>query len=53
MAENARIISIAFREPPQSMFPDGSGVGQYGPDLTFDLDDLPPRLSSMASAPGR
>ncbi len=40
MAEGARIISIAFREPPQSMFPSGSGVGQYGPDhLTFDLDD--------------
>ncbi|MFN8113263.1 MAG: glucose-6-phosphate dehydrogenase [Solirubrobacterales bacterium] len=40
MAEGARIISIAFREPPQSMFPVDSGVGQYGPDhLTFDLDD--------------
>jgi glucose-6-phosphate 1-dehydrogenase len=40
MAEGARIISIAFREPPQSMFPDGSGVGDYGPDhLTFDLDE--------------
>jgi glucose-6-phosphate 1-dehydrogenase len=40
MAEGARIISIAFREPPQSMFPSGSGVGEYGPDhLTFDLDD--------------
>jgi glucose-6-phosphate 1-dehydrogenase len=40
MAEGARIISIAFREPPQSMFPAGSGVGDYGPDhLTFDLDD--------------
>ncbi|HZA89285.1 MAG TPA: glucose-6-phosphate dehydrogenase [Solirubrobacterales bacterium] len=40
MAESARIISIAFREPPQSMFPTGSGVGQYGPDhLTFDLDE--------------
>jgi glucose-6-phosphate 1-dehydrogenase len=40
MAESARIISIAFRAPPQSMFPDGSGVGQYGPDhLTFDLDE--------------
>jgi glucose-6-phosphate 1-dehydrogenase len=40
MAESARIISIAFREPPQSMFPDGSGVGEYGPDhLTFDLDE--------------
>ena len=40
MAEGARIISIAFHEPPQSMFPAGSGVGQFGPDhLTFDLDE--------------
>ncbi|MDP9189050.1 MAG: glucose-6-phosphate dehydrogenase, partial [Actinomycetota bacterium] len=40
MAEGSRIISIAFREPPKSMFPVGSGVGDYGPDhLTFDLDD--------------
>jgi glucose-6-phosphate 1-dehydrogenase len=40
MADSARIISIAFREPPQSMFPAGSGVGQFGPDhLTFDLDE--------------
>ena len=40
MAEGARIISIAFREPPQSMFPAGSGVGEWGPDhLTFDLDE--------------
>ena len=40
MAEGWRIISIAFREPPKSMFPEGSGVGTYGPDhLTFDLDD--------------
>jgi glucose-6-phosphate 1-dehydrogenase len=40
MAESARIISIAFREPPQSMFPAGSGVGEWGPDhLTFDLDE--------------
>jgi glucose-6-phosphate 1-dehydrogenase len=40
MAEGARIISIAFREPPKSMFPTGSGVGHYGPDhLTFDLDE--------------
>ena len=40
MAEGARIISIAFREPPQSMFPDGSGAGEAGPDhLTFDLDE--------------
>jgi glucose-6-phosphate 1-dehydrogenase len=35
-----RIISIAFREPPKSMFPEGSGVGSQGPDhLTFDLAD--------------
>ncbi|TXL57258.1 glucose-6-phosphate dehydrogenase [Aeromicrobium terrae] len=40
MAEGARIISIAFREPPKSMFPGGSGVGLSGPDhLTFDLAD--------------
>jgi glucose-6-phosphate 1-dehydrogenase len=40
MAERARIISIAFNEPPQSMFPPGSGVGESGPDhLTFDLED--------------
>jgi glucose-6-phosphate 1-dehydrogenase len=40
LAEGARIISIAFNEPPQSMFPAGSGVGEFGPDhLTFDLDE--------------
>ena len=40
MAEGQRIISIAFREPPKSMFPVGSGVGSQGPDhLTFDLAD--------------
>jgi glucose-6-phosphate 1-dehydrogenase len=40
MAEGARIISIAFREPPKSMFPANSGVGTLGPDhLTFDLAD--------------
>jgi glucose-6-phosphate 1-dehydrogenase len=40
MAEGARIISIAFREPPRSMFPAGSGIGSQGPDhLTFDLAD--------------
>ena len=40
MAEGTRIISIAFREPPKSMFPPGSGVGALGPDhLTFDLAD--------------
>lgn len=40
MAAGQRIISIAFREPPKSMFPPGSGVGAQGPDhLTFDLAD--------------
>jgi glucose-6-phosphate 1-dehydrogenase len=40
MGEGARIISIAFHEPPQSMFPAHSRVGRYGPDhLTFDLDE--------------
>jgi glucose-6-phosphate 1-dehydrogenase len=38
MAEGARIISIAFKEPPKTMFPTGSGIGTFGPDhLTFDL----------------
>ncbi len=40
MAQGARIISIAFREPPKSMFPSNSGMGAHGPDhLTFDLAD--------------
>jgi glucose-6-phosphate 1-dehydrogenase len=40
MAEGALIISIAFKEPPRTMFPQGSGVGAAGPDhLTFDLAD--------------
>ncbi|WP_310963677.1 glucose-6-phosphate dehydrogenase [Nocardioides terrisoli] len=40
LAEGARIISIAFKEPPRSMFPAGSGIGTQGPDhLTFDLAD--------------
>jgi glucose-6-phosphate 1-dehydrogenase len=40
MAEGQRIISIAFREPPKSMFPGDSGIGSQGPDhLTFDLAD--------------
>jgi glucose-6-phosphate 1-dehydrogenase len=40
LAEGARIVSIAFKEPPKSMFPAGSGVGTLGPDhLTFDLAD--------------
>jgi glucose-6-phosphate 1-dehydrogenase len=40
MAEGLRIVSIAFREAPKSMFPGNSGVGALGPDhLTFDLAD--------------
>jgi glucose-6-phosphate 1-dehydrogenase len=40
LADGQRIISIAFREPPKSMFPTDSGVGAQGPDhLTFDLAD--------------
>ncbi|HEX3981040.1 MAG TPA: hypothetical protein VHW93_07445, partial [Acidimicrobiales bacterium] len=40
MGGGERIISIAFREPPKSMFPPGSGIGTQGPDhLTFDLAD--------------
>ncbi|RYJ04927.1 MAG: glucose-6-phosphate dehydrogenase (NADP(+)), partial [Actinomycetales bacterium] len=54
MAEGARIISIAFREPPKSMFPSGSGVGLAGPDhLTFDLaDSSKMSLSFYGKRPG-
>ena len=54
MAEGARIISIAFREPPRSMFPTGSGVGALGPDhLTFDLaDDVEALTVVLRQAPG-
>jgi glucose-6-phosphate 1-dehydrogenase len=54
MPEGARIISIAFREPPRSMFPPGSGVGDHGPDhLTFDLaDEAKMSLSFYGKRPG-
>jgi len=54
MAEGARIVSIAFREPPKSMFPPGSGVGTLGPDhLTFDLaDNSKLSLSFYGKQPG-
>jgi glucose-6-phosphate 1-dehydrogenase len=54
MAEGQRIISIAFREPPKSMFPAGSGVGEQGPDhLTFDLADASKvSLSFYGKRPG-
>ena len=54
LAEGARIISIAFKEPPRSMFPVGSGVGDNGPDhLTFDLaDQSKMSLSFYGKRPG-
>jgi glucose-6-phosphate 1-dehydrogenase len=54
MAAGQRIISIAFREPPKSMFPAGSGVGSQGPDhLTFDLADASKMsLSFYGKRPG-
>ncbi|HET9647880.1 MAG TPA: glucose-6-phosphate dehydrogenase [Microlunatus sp.] len=54
MAEGQRIISIAFKEAPKSMFPPGSGVGQQGPDhLTFDLaDESKVSLSFYGKRPG-
>ena len=54
MAAGQRIISIAFREPPKSMFPPGSGVGAQGPDhLTFDLADASKMsLSFYGKRPG-
>ena len=54
MAEGQRIISIAFREPPKSMFPANSGVGAQGPDhLTFDLaDQTKVSLSFYGKRPG-
>lgn len=54
MAEGQRIISISFKEPPKSMFPAGSGIGQSGPDhLTFDLaDESRLSLSFYGKRPG-
>jgi glucose-6-phosphate 1-dehydrogenase len=54
MAEGARIISIAFREAPRTMFPVNSGVGAAGPDhLTFDLADASKvSLSFYGKRPG-
>jgi glucose-6-phosphate 1-dehydrogenase len=54
LAEGQRIISIAFREPPKSMFPAGSGISEQGPDhLTFDLADAAKMsLSFYGKRPG-
>jgi glucose-6-phosphate 1-dehydrogenase len=54
LAEGQRIVSIAFHEPPKSMFPAGSGIGIHGPDhLTFDLaDSAKVSLSFYGKRPG-
>lgn len=54
LAEGQRIISIAFKEAPRTMFPAGSGVGTQGPDhLTFDLaDNSKVSLSFYGKRPG-
>jgi glucose-6-phosphate 1-dehydrogenase len=61
LVDRSRIImekpfgtKIAFREPPKSMFPMGSGVGAQGPDhLTFDLADASKMsLSFYSKRPG-
>jgi glucose-6-phosphate 1-dehydrogenase len=54
MAEGIRVISIAFKEAPRTMFPPGSGVGAKGPDhLTFDLaDSSKVSLSFYGKRPG-
>ncbi|WP_372735564.1 glucose-6-phosphate dehydrogenase [Nocardioides sp.] len=54
LAEGARIISIAFKEPPLAMFPAGSNAGTQGPDhLTFDLaDQSKMSLSFYGKRPG-
>jgi glucose-6-phosphate 1-dehydrogenase len=54
LAEGARIISIAFKDAPRSMFPADSGLGSAGPDhLTFDLaDESKVSLSYYGKRPG-
>ena len=54
LAAGQRIISIAFKEAPRSMFPANSGVGSAGPDhLTFDLaDESKVSLSFYGKRPG-
>jgi glucose-6-phosphate 1-dehydrogenase len=54
LAEGQRIVSIAFRAAPNSMFPGGSGIGSQGPDhLTFDLaDESRVSLSFYGKRPG-
>ena len=53
-AEGLRIIWIAFKEAPRTMFPANSGVGGEDPDrLTFDLaEDSRVSLWSYGKRPG-
>ena len=56
MAESARIISIAFREPPQSMFPGRLAASAATGPTTSPSTSTSPRASrspSTASARGR
>ncbi len=56
LAEGQRIISIAFREPPKSMFPAGSGRRLPGPrslDLRYSRTASRCRSRFTASDPGR
>ena len=54
MAEGARIISIAFREPPQSMFPAGLGGRRLraGPPHLRSRRVLAPLALVLRQAPG-
>ncbi len=54
MPEGMRIISVAVKEAPRTMFPANSGVGSAGPDhLTFDLaEDSKVSLSFYGKRPG-
>ena len=55
MAEAQRIVSIAFREAPKSMFPSNSGVGTRVPTTLRSIWRMRPgsRSRSMASVPDR
>ena len=54
LAEGARIISIAFKEPPLTMFPPGSNAGTQGPTTSPSTSPTSPgcRCRSTASGPG-
>ncbi len=54
MAESARVVSIAFREPPKSMFPRdaGFGTGRPGPPHVRPLRDPAPVAVVLRQAAG-